>query len=406
MSERLTDLEHFPESEAGRRMLSYVTANWYDKSYVGKWIFEILGREIDASVALIKDFPNQLFVDTATWALIYHEQKYGLTMQPLNMDYAARRKRIHEKMDTKAPMSPYRMERLIQTATGYEAHVYDIYDPGHSLPHPNVFGVRIAGEEPLDFKYALRKIRSFKQSHTRFIFSVLMMAIELMEAVQPQITFRMEMPWWGIRILDGQYVLNGEIALDQLYPMTFYDIHRFQLRQVETIGLEAIGHRMIIPGNEFIHAAVTYRTVFSWWTLGLLNGRYELDGMLGLDQRYPMDVSVRYRDTILEHESIIIHGKYLFDVINEGTLSADAIRFHMASTGYSEPMLDGSFLLNGDHELDSIIYPTFDGLTIITPIETKEDFGMYLYIPSKAVNLNGSVNLDGEYFLNSGREEL
>ena len=33
------DLENFPNSEAAKRMLTYVTAHWYDKSYVGKWVF-------------------------------------------------------------------------------------------------------------------------------------------------------------------------------------------------------------------------------------------------------------------------------------------------------------------------------------------------------------------------------
>ena len=31
------DLERFPWSDSAKRMLTYVTKDWYEKSYVGKW---------------------------------------------------------------------------------------------------------------------------------------------------------------------------------------------------------------------------------------------------------------------------------------------------------------------------------------------------------------------------------
>ena len=37
------DLEHFPANEVAQRLLTYVTRGWYDKSNVGKWIFEDKG---------------------------------------------------------------------------------------------------------------------------------------------------------------------------------------------------------------------------------------------------------------------------------------------------------------------------------------------------------------------------
>ena len=36
------DLEHFPTNEVAQRLLTYVTRGWYDKSYVGKWIYEVI----------------------------------------------------------------------------------------------------------------------------------------------------------------------------------------------------------------------------------------------------------------------------------------------------------------------------------------------------------------------------
>ena len=48
------DLERFPWSDSANRMLTYVTKDWYDKSYVGKWIYEVMGRELD--LATLQNF--------------------------------------------------------------------------------------------------------------------------------------------------------------------------------------------------------------------------------------------------------------------------------------------------------------------------------------------------------------
>ena len=41
------DLDNFPKSESAKRMLSYVTKGWYDRSYIGKWLYEVVGKELD-----------------------------------------------------------------------------------------------------------------------------------------------------------------------------------------------------------------------------------------------------------------------------------------------------------------------------------------------------------------------
>ena len=51
------DLERFPWSDSANRMLTYVTKGWYDKSYVGKWIYEVMGRELDLATIHIEELP-------------------------------------------------------------------------------------------------------------------------------------------------------------------------------------------------------------------------------------------------------------------------------------------------------------------------------------------------------------
>lgn len=162
------DIEKFPTSEEAKLMMSYITGNgWYDKSYVGKWIFQVMGIEMDKAEAIAEDLINQAFPETATWGLRYHEQKYGLPIRE-DMSYEERRKIIMEHRDLKAPMTPWRMEQIIGQILGVKTHVTDIMeDP--SLPHPNVFRINLDenGTE-VDMAKAIDKIRKIKQSHTDF----------------------------------------------------------------------------------------------------------------------------------------------------------------------------------------------------------------------------------------------
>ena len=48
------DIEKFPTSESAKRMLSYVSEDFYEKSYVGKWLYQIMGLEWDDAGRILK----------------------------------------------------------------------------------------------------------------------------------------------------------------------------------------------------------------------------------------------------------------------------------------------------------------------------------------------------------------
>ena len=102
------DIENFPTSESAKKMLSYVTEGFYDKSYVGKWLYQVMGLEYDAALKIAEELPYQFFPETATWGLMYHEIKWGLPIRK-NLSYEERRRLIYQKRDNRAPMTPYRM---------------------------------------------------------------------------------------------------------------------------------------------------------------------------------------------------------------------------------------------------------------------------------------------------------
>lgn len=162
-------LETFPDSPAAKRMLSYVTKGWYDKSYVGKWTYQVMGKEIDAVEQFYLELPYQFFVDTATWGLRYHEQKYGLPVREY-LSYEERRALIRLKRDSRYPVTPYRIEVALWERFGAEVHVQDTNDPdGMQFSHPNIFSVRFVqdgNEKGFDLAAARTLIEEMKLSHT------------------------------------------------------------------------------------------------------------------------------------------------------------------------------------------------------------------------------------------------
>ncbi len=170
MEKEKFDLENFPTSSSARKMLSYVSDGFYDKSYVGKWIYQVMGLEYDKALEMVENLPAQFFPETATWGLMYHEIKWGLPVRE-NLSYEERRKRIYQKRDYRAPMTPYRMEKSLEDATGFEVHIADIHDPGEYgffHQHPNMFKAYFIGEGSLDAKMVFGILDRLKQSHTTY----------------------------------------------------------------------------------------------------------------------------------------------------------------------------------------------------------------------------------------------
>lgn len=161
-------IENFPTSESAKNMMSYITGNgFYDDSWVGKWIFQVMGMEMDDARAIIEDLPNQAFPETATWAMGYHEEKFGLPIREY-IPLEERRQAVLAKRNRSTPSSPWKMEQIIKDITGQEVHVTDINEPGNTLPHPNVFEILIKGETPLDICAVKSRVDKMKQSHTTY----------------------------------------------------------------------------------------------------------------------------------------------------------------------------------------------------------------------------------------------
>lgn len=156
----MIDLEKFPTSPAAKRMMKTVSPV-YDKSYVGKWIFQVMGMEADEAWVFFEELRLQAFPETATWGIVYWEQRYHIVPDD-NLTIEERRQRVIIKRGRRAPMNPARIERFTRDVTGREAIITE-----HGEDY--IFFISILpGESEVDYSELIKTIRSVKPSHLSF----------------------------------------------------------------------------------------------------------------------------------------------------------------------------------------------------------------------------------------------
>lgn len=113
------DLENFPTNETAKQMLQTVTGNgFYDRSYIGKWIFQVMGQEIEAAKKYVEELSEQAFPKSATWGIGYQEQKYGIP-ENTGMTLEERRSQIMIQKIL-SPMNLSFLERQIGLIVGHD----------------------------------------------------------------------------------------------------------------------------------------------------------------------------------------------------------------------------------------------------------------------------------------------
>ena len=243
------DLENFPRSASAKRMLSYVTKGWYDRSYVGKWLYEVMGMELDKAQQRIEELPYQAFVETATWGLAYHEIKWGLPVQEW-LSYEERRRLICIKRDERAPMTPYRMEVILKNLTGREAHVDDLAGP------VNTFTVEFEpGERPINLAAVINQLSEVKQSHVAFSVNVLPVA----KKAQLHIGIGQRLTYKPPAITDA-YVVVEEAIQTAYIGSTARDVYRSSVTDGYAVVEEAIHTAHIGGGTRNIHRSTITET--------------------------------------------------------------------------------------------------------------------------------------------------
>lgn len=145
-----------PTTETGKRMMASVSPV-YEEAYTARWLFEVMGIEMEEARKYINELSHQAHPDTATWGLAYWEQRYHI-MTDESMPIETRRQRVNSKRWKYAPMNPARLEQYILQVCGRAATV---------IEHNDEYRMEIVinGSGVFEYKKIMDMIRRVKPSH-------------------------------------------------------------------------------------------------------------------------------------------------------------------------------------------------------------------------------------------------
>ena len=87
----------------------------YGEARVALWLFQVIGAELDEIRDWTKEVEAQVVPQTATWSIGMWEDARGLSRAP-SLDLQSRRDRVIANMNYRAPMNPWKMEKIATAA--------------------------------------------------------------------------------------------------------------------------------------------------------------------------------------------------------------------------------------------------------------------------------------------------
>lgn len=123
MSYKTELMEQILTSREAQIIIDYVSPI-YGESYIGLWLFQVIGAELDDMHDWSEDFYNQVTPQTATWALDYWEKEYDIVPEA-DWDLEQRRQNIISKMKYRAPMNPNKIEDLASAILGVPVDIVE-----------------------------------------------------------------------------------------------------------------------------------------------------------------------------------------------------------------------------------------------------------------------------------------
>lgn len=417
MRAKKIDLENFPTSQSAQNMFATVTPGFYDQSYVGKWLYQVMGLEFDEAERLIaEELPLQFFPETATWGLMYHELKWGLPVRDY-LSYDERRKLIYEKRDQRAPMTPYRIETMLANVTGFWANIADIHDGGkygYKVSHPNTFIAVFVGDGSLNTKAVKRLLDSAKQSHTTYTIidrmDTVLDCTTLEQMLLRNINIKAAVPFWRAALLDGSGYLDGSMLLDS---MREYDlILGLMYRQGEFYTPQSIDlSRMRIwlqygVTEQYTGLKSRQEMAVYFWPALRLDGSVLLDGSETLNwsrQDWPAAIKYRLGRLFTQNEAIIRRLRIPLKTELSEDYASGRVEYDGEVHFWTTLKLDGSAKLDGSELLDKSRqpWPVSAAVASTTPRISEEMEDVTLITRKDLAYLNGSLRLDGTRILDS-----
>ncbi|NFI60727.1 DUF2313 domain-containing protein [Clostridium botulinum] len=146
-------------SKKGLQMYNSVSPI-YDKNIIMQAIFEAIGSEADLTEKQLDDIMLQLYPQTATWGLVFWEERYKLQTN-LDEPIEIRRAKVISRIQTKNKIvNPKRIELTIKNFIKAQVEVLDSIAP-------YVLGINILSENgfPNKLNPVYKEVKRIKPSH-------------------------------------------------------------------------------------------------------------------------------------------------------------------------------------------------------------------------------------------------
>lgn len=242
------NLENFPSNETAVQMMQTITGNgFYDNSYIGKWLFQVMGQEIEDAKRFICELPEQAFPQSVTWGIGYQESKYGIP-ENTGKSLEERRRQIMLQKVFHSPMNPAFLERQVGLIVGHD-RVTVIENVA-----PYIFRVEIqeVDDSAAVYEEVRRYVKKVKPSHLSLAIlgkylSEFKVDVEYSSqfCIISEFFPRLNTEWL---LLDGSWKLDGAYLLDFYKYGAYIDFYPVKLR----IGSEAAVKQEAAVVNEFL----------------------------------------------------------------------------------------------------------------------------------------------------------
>lgn len=116
-------IEKILTSSSAKRGLDYITPI-YHEAYAALWIMQVMGVQVDTFFKWIEEFQHQLLPQTATWALSYWEEEYGIITNT-NLSLEERQRAVLLAVRTRAPMNPKKLAHILSLSVNSNIEIIE-----------------------------------------------------------------------------------------------------------------------------------------------------------------------------------------------------------------------------------------------------------------------------------------
>lgn len=126
--------------------------------------YDVQGTELGSLLYYADDVKNQLHIDTATWGLIYWEERYGIETN-LSLSYEQRREIVKAKKNGQGTTSIAMIKRVAENFSGGEVNVIEHDDDYY-------FTIQFVGVKgiPRNMQAFINMLDDIKPAHLEFDF--------------------------------------------------------------------------------------------------------------------------------------------------------------------------------------------------------------------------------------------